>query len=196
MPPDGHLIEVQRTSTEVYRGKFLTAFQDAVELPDGTMAVREYVVHPGAAMVIPLLEDEAGNLLLVLERQFRYPMGRTMLEFPAGKLDPGESPFDCAQRELQEETGYRAHEWARAGVIHPVISYSTEFIEIWFARQLVAGGRHLDAGESLDVLTVAPAELMSWCLDGTVTDAKTICGSLWLQSLLNGSWKPSWQSTR
>ncbi len=196
MPPDGHLIEVQRTSTEVYRGKFLTAFQDAVELPDGTMAVREYVVHPGAAMVIPLLEDEAGNLLLVLERQFRYPMGRTMLEFPAGKLDPGESPFDCAQRELQEETGYRAHEWARAGVIHPVISYSTEFIEIWFARQLVAGGRHLDAGESLDVLTVAPAELMSWCLDGTVTDAKTICGSLWLQSLLNGSWKPSWLSTR
>lgn len=196
MPLDGHLIEVQRTSAEVYRGKFLTAFKDAVELPDGTMAVREYVVHPGAAMVIPLLEDENGNMLLVLERQFRYPMGRTMLEFPAGKLDPGESPFDCAQRELQEETGYTALEWARAGVIHPVISYSTEFIEIWFARQLVAGGRQLDAGESLDVLTVTPAELMAWCLDGTVTDAKTICGSLWMQSLLNGSWKPSWQSTR
>ena len=96
MPLDGHLIEVQRTSAEVYRGKFLTAFKDAVELPDGTMAVREYVVHPGAAMVIPILEDENGNLRLVLERQFRYPMGRTMLEFPAGKLDPGESPFDCA----------------------------------------------------------------------------------------------------
>lgn len=196
MPLDGHLIEVQRTSAEVYRGKFLTAFKDAVELPDGTMAVREYVVHPGAAMVIPILEDENGNLRLVLERQFRYPMGRTMLEFPAGKLDPGESPFDCAQRELQEETGYTAHEWARAGVIHPVISYSTEFIEIWIARKLVAGGRQLDAGESLDVLTVTPAELMTWCLDGTVTDAKTICGSLWLQSLFNGSWKPSWQSTR
>lgn len=196
MPFDGHLIEVQRTSAEVYRGKFLTAFKDAVELPDGTMAVREYVVHPGAAMVIPILEDENGNLRLVLERQFRYPMGRTMLEFPAGKLDPGESPFDCAQRELQEETGYTAQEWARAGVIHPVISYSTEFIEIWIARKLVAGGRQLDAGESLDVLTVTPAELMTWCLDGTVTDAKTICGSLWLQSLFNGSWKPSWQSTR
>lgn len=145
-------------------------------------------------MVIPLLEDDHGNLRLVLERQFRYPMGRTMLEFPAGKLDVGESPFDCAQRELREETGYTAQEWSRAGVIHPVISYSTEFIEIWFARRLVPGGCHLDAGEFLDVLTATPAELMKWCLDGTVTDAKTVCGAMWLHSLLNESWKPSWQS--
>jgi ADP-ribose pyrophosphatase len=85
------------------------------------MATREYVVHPGAAMIVPLLEDDAGNLLLVLERQYRYPMGQVMLEFPAGKLDVGESPFDCAKRELREETGYTAREWARAGVIHPVI---------------------------------------------------------------------------
>jgi ADP-ribose pyrophosphatase len=191
---DRHLIEIQRSSVEVYRGNFLTAFQDAVELPDGTLTVREYVLHPGAVMIVPVLQDEQGGMRLVLERQFRYPMGRAMLEFPAGKLDVGESPFDCAQRELREETGYTAKEWARAGVIHPVISYSTEFIEIWFARQLTLGGRHLDAGEFLDVLTATPNELMKWCMDGTVTDAKTMCGALWLHNLLNASWKPSWQS--
>jgi ADP-ribose pyrophosphatase len=144
-------------------------------------------------MVVPLLQDGGGAMRVVLERQYRYPMGRTMLEFPAGKLDVGEPPFDCAQRELQEETGYTANEWARAGVIHPVISYSTEFIEVWFARQLVPGVRHLDAGEFLDVLTAPPSDLMRWSMDGTITDAKTICGVLWLQNMLAGSWSPDWQ---
>jgi ADP-ribose pyrophosphatase len=190
---DHHLAEVQQTSVEVYRGKFLTAFRDDVQLPDGSHAVREYVLHPGAVMVIPVLQDESGGMRLVLESQYRYPMGRTMVEFPAGKLDVGEPPFDCAQRELQEETGYVASEWARAGVIHPVISYSTEFIEIWFARHLVQGVRQLDAGEFLDVFTATPSELMTWCMDGTITDAKTICGALWLQNMLSGSWQPAWQ---
>ena len=190
---DHHLAEVQQTSVEVYRGKFLTAFRDDVQLPDGSHAVREYVLHPGAVMVIPVLQDESGGMRLVLESQYRYPMGRTMVEFPAGKLDVGEPPFDCAQRELREETGYVASEWARAGVIHPVISYSTEFIEIWFARHLVQGVRQLDAGEFLDVFTATPSELMTWCMDGTITDAKTICGALWLQNMLSGSWQPVWQ---
>ena len=190
---DHHLAEVQQTSVEVYRGKFLTAFRDDVQLPDGSHAVREYVLHPGAVMVIPVLQDESGGMRLVLESQYRYPMGRTMVEFPAGKLDVGEPPVDCAQRELQEETGYVASEWARAGVIHPVISYSTEFIEIWFARHLVQGVRQLDAGEFLDVFTATPSELMTWCMDGTITDAKTICGALWLQNMLSGSWQPAWQ---
>jgi ADP-ribose pyrophosphatase len=191
---DCHLIEVKQSSVEVYHGAFLTAFKDTVELPDGTSTTREYVLHPGAVMIIPLLLDDHGDIRLVLERQYRYPMGRTMLEFPAGKLDPGEPTFACAQRELQEETGYLAKEWARAGVIHPVISYSTEFIEIWFARHLVPGRSHLDAGEFLDVFTATPGELMKWCLDGTITDAKTICGVFWLQGLLNESWSPSWQT--
>lgn len=190
---DHHLVEVKQTSVEVYRGKFLTAFRDDVGLPDGSRSVREYILHPGAVMVVPLLQDEGGAMRVVLERQYRYPMGRTMLEFPAGKLDVGEPPFDCAQRELQEETGYTANEWARAGVIHPVISYSTEFIEVWFARQLVPGVRHLDAGEFLDVLTAPPSDLMRWSMDGTITDAKTICGVLWLQNMLAGSWSPDWQ---
>ena len=106
-----------------------------MRLPDGKEATREYVIHPGAVMVIPMLDDGR----LVLERQFRYPMGRVMIEFPAGKLDPGEDVLTCARRELLEETGYTATEWARAGVLHPVISYSTEFIEVWFARGLHPG---------------------------------------------------------
>lgn len=144
-------------------------------------------------MVIPLQYDAAGHLRVVLERQFRYPVGRVMVEFPAGKLDAGEPPFTCAQRELQEETGYTAGEWARAGVMHPVIAYSTEFIEIWFARQLVAGLQHLDQGEYLDVITATPSELMQWCADGRVTDAKTLTGALWLQNVLSGVWSLDWQ---
>jgi ADP-ribose pyrophosphatase len=187
-------IETTLESSEVYRGEFLTAFQDRVELPDGTHALREYVRHPGAVMIVPLLEDEHGCTRLVLERQFRYPLNRTMLEFPAGKLDPGESTFNCAKRELREETGFTAREWAFAGVIHPVISYSTEFIEMWFARDLIPGDRCLDAGEFLDVLTGSSSELFQWAMDGTITDAKTICGVFWLQNLLSGVWKPSWEA--
>jgi 8-oxo-dGTP pyrophosphatase MutT (NUDIX family) len=108
-----------------------------VRLPDGSLAEREYILHPGAVMIIPLLE-RAGGALVVLERQYRYPVQRTLVEFPAGKLDPGESALACAQRELREETGYVARQWARAGVLHPVVSYSTEVIEIWFARHLVS----------------------------------------------------------
>ena len=117
---DDHLIERRQDSVELFKGKFLHAFRDTVKLPDGGTASREYVVHPGAVMVIPMLDD--GRLLM--ERQFRYPVGQVMIEFPAGKIDPGEGTLACAQRELLEETGYTAREWAKAGVLHPVISYS------------------------------------------------------------------------
>jgi ADP-ribose pyrophosphatase len=191
---DAHLRESRLSSEALFKGNFLHAFRDDVALPDGSVAQREYLVHPGAVMIVPLLTDTAGDMRVVLERQFRYPVSRVMVEFPAGKLDPGESVLACAQRELQEETGYRAREWARAGVMHPVISYSTEFIEVWFARGLVAGERSLDAGEFLDVFTATPQELLQWCCDGTVTDAKTLAGALWLQNVLANAWTLDWQT--
>ena len=100
----------------------------------------------------------------------------------------------CARRELLEETGYTAGEWAHAGELHPVIAYSTECIDIWFARGLVDSGRRsLDHGEHLDVFTATPEELLQWCRDGKVTDAKTLSCVLWLQNVLTGAWKLEWK---
>ena len=143
---DAHLVEARVASTSVYDGHFLKVFRDTVRLPGGCTAQREFVRHPGAVMVVPLADDGR----LVLERQHRYPLDRVLLEFPAGKLDPGESTLHCAQRELLEETGYRAREWAHAGRMHNAPAYSTEFIEIWFARGLVAGEQQLDEGEFIE----------------------------------------------
>lgn len=190
---DKHLRETCVESKELFKGRLLHAFRDTVCLPSGEHATREYIKHPGAVMVIPFVEAEDGSIQLVMERQYRYPVDRVMIEFPAGKLDPNEDVWVCAQRELREETGYTAQEWARAGAIRPVIAYSNEVIEVWFARHLVAGSQQLDSGEFLDVFLASPQEVLNWCLDGTITDAKTISGALWLQNYLAGQWKLDWR---
>ena len=187
---DRHLLETLTSSEDILQGHFLQVRRDTVRLPDGSHATREYVIHPGAVMIVAQLDDGR----VVLERQYRYPVQAVMIEFPAGKLDAGEASLACARRELLEETGYTAREWARAGVLHPVISYSTEFIDIWFARGLTLGERKLDAGEFLDVFTATPAELHGWCAGGQVTDAKTLSGMLWLQNVLAGTWILDWQT--
>ena len=188
MADDKHLIETKVAEATVYRGAFLDVRRDTVRLPDGHETAREYIVHPGAVVVIPLLDD--GRLLL--ERQFRYPMGRVMLEFPAGKIDPGEDPRVCAVRELSEETGYRAAEWARAGILHNAIAYSTEGIEMWFARGLEAGQAQLDHGEFLELTTATEAELDALAQRGELTDAKTLIGLLWLKQWRAGLWPLDW----
>ncbi len=151
---DEHLREAPLASEWILRGNFLHVKRDRVALPNGREATREYIRHPGAAVIVPLFDD--GRVLL--ERQYRYPMGRVVLEFPAGKLDPDESPLRCAMRELFEETGFRAREWAYAGVLHNAIAYSDERIEIFFARGLIAGERQLDDEEFLDLPPVAEDE--------------------------------------
>ncbi|MEO8123806.1 MAG: NUDIX hydrolase [Burkholderiales bacterium] len=187
---DPQLREIGISGTQVYRGRFLDVRRDEVRLPDGSTSAREYIIHPGAVMVVPLLDDGR----LVVERQYRYPMARAMLEFPAGKLEAGEPPFECALRELTEETGYHAREWARAGVMHNAIAYSTEAIEVWFARGLTAGPQHLDAGEFVDVATASEDELHALALSGELTDAKTLVGLLWLARWRAGRWPLDWRA--
>ncbi|MEO8544104.1 MAG: NUDIX hydrolase [Betaproteobacteria bacterium] len=189
---EAHLVERVVDSQELFTGNFLRVRRDTVALPDGGQSTREYVVHPGAVMIVPLLTDAQGGLRVVLERQYRYPVGQVIVEFPAGKRDGGEDLLLCAQRELREETGYQAQEWAHAGVLHPLVAYSTEFIDIWFARGLVAGERALDPGEFLDVITATPEELLLWCRDGQVSDGKTLVAALWLQNVVSGAWLLDW----
>jgi ADP-ribose pyrophosphatase len=185
---DAALRESTVETRTVYRGNFLRVKHDRVGLPDGGSATREYIVHPGAVMIVPLLDDGR----LVLERQYRYPLRRVMLEFPAGKLEWGESPLECARRELTEETGYTATRWARAGALHNAIAYSDEVIEVWFARGLTLGERSLDHGEFLDVTVMTAGELDAAAQDGRVTDAKTLIGLLWLQNWLQDRWSLQW----
>jgi ADP-ribose pyrophosphatase len=184
-----HLVETAISSELLLEGNFLVARRDTVSLPDGHSTTREYIVHPGAVVVVPLLDDGR----VVLERQYRYPVGRVMTEFPAGKLDAGEDPLACGQRELLEETGYTAREWAYAGLMHLAVAYSTEVIHVYFARGLTLGTRQLDHGEFLDVFTATPDELLGWCRDGTVSDAKSLTCTLWLQNVLSGAWLLDWK---
>lgn len=181
---DAHLREETVSRETVFQGRLLQVRRDRIRLPDGGDATREFIVHPGAVMVVPILDDGR----LVMERQWRYPLECVMLEFPAGKLEAGEPTLQCAQRELLEETGYRASEWALAGVLHNAIAYSSERIEIWFARGLAAGERRLDEGEFLDLQLVEEAELDRLCAIGAVTDAKTLIGLQWLQNWRAGRW--------
>lgn len=185
---DEQLLERRVSGQQVWRGRLLDVRCDVIRQPDGHTATREYIVHPGAVMVVPLLDDGR----LVLERQFRYPLGQVLLEFPAGKLEPGEPVQACAERELTEETGYRAAEWARACMVHNACAYSNEGIEIWFARGLQAGERRLDQGELLDLCLMTEAELDALAARGELTDVKTLIGLQWLQKWRAGLWTLDW----
>jgi ADP-ribose pyrophosphatase len=180
------LIETCTSSEILQVGKFLTWKRDWVRLPDGKSASREYVEHPGAVMIMPLFDD--GRVLL--ERQYRYPVAQVMIEFPAGKLDPKEGAPSCAARELREETGYSASEMTFVTRIHPVISYSTEVIDIYLARGLAEGQCQLDEGEFIETFAVEVGTLLDWVRLGKVSDVKTIIGAFWLEKILSGNWQP------
>jgi len=171
---DAHLVETEVSSELMYEGKLLHVRRDAVRLPDGKVATREYIRHPGAVMVIPVLRD--GRLVIV--RQYRYPHRRVFVEFPAGKLDPGESALATGQRELREEAGYTADEWIDFGVIHPLLSYSDEAIYMYVARGLAQVGARLDEGEFLEVGTASVDEMLASLDRGELTDAKTVTALL------------------
>lgn len=168
----------------VYRGTLLHVRRDRVRLATGVEAIREYIDHPGAAVVIPLFPD--GEVLM--ERQHRYPLRRELYELPAGKIDPGEDPLATAQRELLEETGWTAASWTHLGTIHPVAAYCNERIEIYLARDLAHRGVAPDAHEPMEVFRLPVATGLEWVRDGRITDSKTMIGLFWADKVLRGEW--------
>jgi ADP-ribose pyrophosphatase len=177
MSHDAHLIEAEIASQTVFKGQLLEVRKDRVRLPNGQEAAREYIVHPGAVVILAFLDN--GSLLF--ERQFRYPLRRVFLELPAGKIDPGEAVIDTAQRELLEETGYVASHWEHLGVMHPCIGYSDERIEIFAARGLhLTGEKQLDDNEFLEVVELFPDAARQAVWNGQITDGKTITALYWL----------------
>lgn len=182
--PPLDLTETPLSSQQVFDGRLLHVHVDQVGLPDGKQTVREYITHPGAVVIIPLLD----NGELVLERQHRYPLRRDFYELPAGKIHPGEDPLLCAQRELLEETGYTAANWRHLATLHPCIGYSDEKLVYYLAEGLVFEGASLDDGEHLEVFTLTLAEALGWIKAGKITDNKTVSGLFWIEKLLRGEW--------
>ena len=164
------LSESLASSEDIFDGVILHVKRDTVTLPNGSSAVREVIRHIGAVCVIPVTENNE----VIMERQFRYPLDRVILEIPAGKLDaPDEDRLSAIQRELREETGYTADEWTELGDFHPAPAYSDEYITMYMARGLHKGRQDLDADEFLDVCTIPLADLVREVMEGRLSDAKT-----------------------
>ncbi len=167
---NSRLRETRTGSEEIFDGIVLHVKRDTVRLPNGHSAIRELIRHIGAVCVIPVLDN--GDV--IMERQYRYPIDRVILEIPAGKLDAaGEDRLSAAQRELREETGYTAEEWINIGDFHAAPAYSDEYITMYMARGLRRGDRHLDEDEFLDVHTIPLKELVEEVMAGRISDAKT-----------------------
>ncbi|UCH64241.1 MAG: NUDIX hydrolase [Fidelibacterota bacterium] len=179
-----HLAEKKISSEPVFQGRLLDVHRDEVQLPNGTTTVREYIRHPGAAVMVPLLEN--GNLVFL--HQFRYALGAVMVELPAGKLDPGEDPLDTARRELAEETGYNCDRLVRLGLIHPCIGYSDERIGVYLATGLKPAKAEGESDESLEPFELSLEEALAWIEQGRITDVKTIIALYWAERYLAGEW--------
>ena len=174
------LKESQLSSTHIFTGKLLDIWSDEVRLPNGKTSVREYIRHPGAVVMIPVLPD--GRIVLI--RQFRYPVGQVEIELPAGKIDPGESPEETVQRELQEETGYGSGKITRLAEIHPFIGYSYERMWVYLAEELEAAEVKTDDDEFIEMMPTPLEQATGMVWNGEITDVKTIIGLLWAKRLL------------
>lgn len=186
---DKDLIEEAVSSEEIYKGKIVHLFCDTVRLPNGKEATREVIRHVGAAAVVPLTDE--GNVILV--RQYRYPFAQVMLEIPAGKLDVGENPIDCAKRELIEETGYDAKEFVYLGAFYPSVAMLNEVIHLFLAKNMTMRETNLDEDEFLHVEQRPLSEVVEAVMRGEIPDGKTQTAILKAHYLLNGGVTPDTQ---
>ena len=175
------LKESQLSTEQIYKGTLLDVRRDEVSLPNGKISAREWIKHPGAACIIPVLPD--GKIALI--KQYRYPVQAEMIELPAGKLDPGEDPENCARRELEEEIGYIAGKLTFVCNIHPAIGFASEKMWIYLAEDLVKTTENTDHDEFLEIMPTSLAEAVKMVWDGKITDVKTIIGLLWAERLLS-----------
>ena len=182
-PADG-LTETTIQTDPVFRGNFLAVNRDVARLPDGSTSTREYVLHPGASAMIAIADDER----ILIERQFRYSMGRVYVEIPAGKIDPGETSIETARRELLEETGYEAGRWGFLTQLHPAIGFSNELMDLFLARDLIQRAQKLDQEEFLELDWVTLGWLMDEVRAGRLPDAKTQLATHWLDKMFSGTW--------
>ncbi len=179
---DEDLIETKVSSEDIFDGHLLHVRRDTVRLPNGRTAIREWITHPGASAVIPLLPD--GRIILV--RQYRYPMQQITLEIPAGKLDvEGEEPLACAKRELKEETGYTARQYEKLTMIATTVGFSNECIHIYAAKDLTPGEQCPDEDEFINLVKVPMEAACEMIQDGRIMDAKSITAILMLRQQLN-----------
>ena len=176
------LAEHKVSGKTIFNGKIVRLDVDQARLPDGSIATREVVYHPGGVAILAL--DEQNNVSLV--RQFRYPFGKLLLELPAGKLDHGaeEDRLLGAKRELSEETGLEAEEWTYLGYTLASPGFCNEALHMYLARGLSRSQQHPDEDEFLDVITMPFAQLVEQVMDGTITDAKTVATTLKVKVLL------------
>jgi len=181
-----NLTEKQISSTPIFKGKLLDVWSDQVQLPSGGVSVREYIQHPGAVVMIPVLPD--GKILLI--RQFRYPIGEVEIELPAGKIDPGESLLETVHRELEEETGYKARKVTPLVEIHPCIGYSTERMWIFLVEDLVETEVNTDHDEFIELFPTKLSDCLNWIRSGKIKDIKAIIGIFWADKILSGRWTP------
>ncbi len=172
---DQELIEEKISEENIFDGVLLHLQRDTVKLPSGKETAREWVRHPGAASVLPILPN--GNIILV--KQYRYPIGKVTLEVPAGKLDKNEDPLNCAMRELEEETGYVADKIKKMTTIATTVGFSNEVIHLYVADNLSAGKFNPDEDEFINVVKMPFAEALKKVESGEIIDAKSIISILW-----------------
>ena len=175
------LVETKLKSEVVFQGRFLDVRRDVVELPNGKTTTREWINHPGAVVILPILPDG----LIGLIRQYRYAAQGEFIELPAGKLDSGEKPLACEARELKEEIGYKAGKLTFLAQIHPAIGFSNEKMWMYLAEDLEKYENKLDQDEFLELLPTPLEKALDWIWSGKITDVKTIIGLLWAKRLLS-----------